>query len=69
MTIARAFQHSCGGWYTASENKDGFHHQPEFCVILHEGRCYKSANAALRARARAEAKWEAEWLDADPDPD
>ena len=38
------FLHSCGGWYTAEEDHDGFHWQPAGC----QG-CYDTPAAARAA--------------------
>ena len=59
MTIVKAFQHSCGGWYAAEENEAGFHGQPEYCVG--QGRCYNTPYTALH-QARCEEE-KAKWFD------
>lgn len=43
----RAYQHSCGGYYTAREREDGSHHQPAHCVVFGWGECYDSPEIAL----------------------
>jgi len=48
-TTAKAFMHSCGGWYVAHEDEDGFHWQPAGC-----GGCHATRALAAAAVAAAE---------------
>lgn len=43
--MVRAYEHSCGGYYTAYEREDGSHWQPTHCVC--RGVCYDSPEVAL----------------------
>ena len=54
--------HSCGGYYTAYENADRFHRQPDFCVVPGTGRCHDTPKAAMAA-------WEANVPVPDDDDD
>jgi len=44
----QAYQHSCGGWYAAAENADGFHGAPAHCVCGGWATCWDSPEIALR---------------------
>ena len=57
----KAYMHSCGGWYAAEEDEEGFHHAPPFCVD--GGRCYDTPARALRAAVRDILAAEPEWAE------
>jgi hypothetical protein len=54
----RSYEHSCGGWYAAVEDADGFHRQPAHCVVTGWGTCYDTPEIAL-AVARGDREGDA----------